>query len=378
MEQKKSIVFLLPGTEVRSKPLNGDTIRYGGAACSGTDQSVIIVAEGLAKRGWDVTIILESTDMQTVNGVNYTNFKFDGMHDREIDVLVVTLWFSNPNPPECSSYEELPFSVKEAVIHWQHMAWLYATEQMREYLRKNDHLSVAVVSPSAWAQEKAYHSIHALSEDTRNITAEVIPNPLMLDIVEEVEREFDGNKRELSTIFPVQSSRGGLIADQVVEELGWPPMNRHNYLYQDIALDKKELFKRMFESEYFIYPACYDDYSILLKDTFGCGVAEAAACGVITLTYAVGGIKEHFSDACIFVDFPNGCDINDEEDKIAIEKLECFKDVSNFKNALEFLESNPNLKDTFRSKAKDVVRRKLDPVVIVDRWADLLTRLARN
>ena len=56
------IAFILPGTESRLKPLNGHSIRYGNAACSGTDQSVIFVAEHLAKKGHEVVISLDNVD----------------------------------------------------------------------------------------------------------------------------------------------------------------------------------------------------------------------------------------------------------------------------------------------------------------------------
>ena len=84
------IIFLLPGTEGRPLPLNGESIRYGTAASSGTDQSVILVGEYLANQGHNVTIVLDKTDFKTVNLVNYTDFTYKGIGN-EIDILNVNL-----------------------------------------------------------------------------------------------------------------------------------------------------------------------------------------------------------------------------------------------------------------------------------------------
>ena len=127
----RSIVFILPGTEGRPHAINGDTIRYKNVPSSGTDQSMILVAEYLAKSGWDATIVLAKTDKHSVNGVNYTDFSFDGINSN-IDVLVTSLWFGESRNPYNYKYgyNDIPFRVTEALIYWQHMAWTYAGGRM--------------------------------------------------------------------------------------------------------------------------------------------------------------------------------------------------------------------------------------------------------
>ena len=64
------IVFLLIGNVSRSGELTGEKIRYGGTSCSGTESSVIYVAEYLSKNGYDVTIACERMSTpQTSNGL---------------------------------------------------------------------------------------------------------------------------------------------------------------------------------------------------------------------------------------------------------------------------------------------------------------------
>ena len=97
------IVFLLVGTEGRPIILNGDTIRNGGAACSGTDQSMILVSEYLAEKGHDVTLVLDKTDGATCRGVKYTDFNYGDLVNSEVDILITALWFDK--------YKEIPFKV---------------------------------------------------------------------------------------------------------------------------------------------------------------------------------------------------------------------------------------------------------------------------
>jgi hypothetical protein len=97
------IVFILVGTEGRPKILNGDTIRNGGAACSGTDQSMILVSEYLAQNGHDVTLVLDKTDNNICRGVKYVDFNYGHLVNNEVDILVTALWFDK--------YKEIPFNL---------------------------------------------------------------------------------------------------------------------------------------------------------------------------------------------------------------------------------------------------------------------------
>ena len=94
------IVFLLIGTAGRPKILNGDTIRNGGAACSGTDQSVILVS---------------------------------------------ALWFDK--------YNEIPFKVNKGLIYWYHMAWVYSINEMIEFCTERN-IRMGFLNISKWSENQ--------------------------------------------------------------------------------------------------------------------------------------------------------------------------------------------------------------------------------
>lgn len=369
----KSVVFLLPGTDHRPYNINGETIRYGGAPSSGTDQSVILVAEHLANTGWDVTIVLEKTDFNKVNGVKYTNFTYEGLKDKKINILISTLWFGETAKPYefPYHYEDLPFLVTEALIYWQHMAWLYSTEHIKNFLSNNPQLAFGLVSPSAWALSQAGTDTFGNLLTLKT----VIANPLMTDVIKNIEKNEIPKRVPKSTIFPVQHSRGGLISKKIVDQLGWEKTHVFNYIDPNSGLDKKELFLKMYESEYFLYPAMYDDYSLLVKDTFGCGVLECMAMGVIVITYPVGGVIEHFKEGCVFLSYPPEIDIEKIDTGYSIHCCKDFQVEDQFKKTIEVLEANPNLKEILRTKAMDISRNRFSEERIGKEWEAFINEL---
>ena len=202
------IVFLLPGTEGRPIALNGETIRYGSAASSGTDQSVILVAEYLAEKGHEVTIVLDKTDFNTVNSVNYTDFSYSSI-GKEVDILIVNLWFDK--------YKEIPFKVTKAVSYWHHMAWQYGIGELLEFC-KDSNIPVDLVFPSAFAQSHNEHNYFRYKDSGIKTSRYIIPNPIEDRLANSILQE--NIKRDpKKIIFHAQFGRGGEIAERVVKDL---------------------------------------------------------------------------------------------------------------------------------------------------------------
>lgn len=355
------IVFLLVGTEGRPKILNGDTIRTGNAPSSGTDQSVIMVSEYLASNGHDVTIVLHKTDKKTCNGVNYTDFSYDTLVGLNVDILVSALWFDK--------YNEIPFNVTKGLIYWYHMAWVYSIDEMIEFSNKHN-LKMGFVNVSRWAEDQNDWSIKLGKEKIEKTITKVIPNPIMIDLFEQLISKGIKRKQK-TTIFHAQYGRGGDIADRVVKELGWQEMYKFDYLNNQNGVDKETLFAKLLETEYFIFPL-YHPNGCVYKDTFSCAVAEAIAAGVIVLTYPLGAIPEYFSDGCVFVIFPHGTDM----EKMMTERVTCdaeYMDISeNFVNKINELEENQELKKTILEKAKDSIKNRFNISIIGKMWVELI------
>ena len=356
------LVFLLPGAEGRPKILNGDTIRYGGAPASGTDQSVIAVAEYLVKQGHDVTVVIHKTDKQPCRGVNYTDFTYEGLENKEIDIIVSTLWFSE--------YNKLPFKVTKALLYWFHMAWVYGIEEMTQFCTQ-ENIKLGFINVSEWARGQNKWSIDIGKDKLSNVLDVVIPNPIMIELVEEIQKEKNIIRKEKSTIFHAQYGRGGDVANRAVKELGWKEMYRFDYTDPSNGTDKKIIFEKLLESDYFIFPL-YHPNGCVYKDTFSCAVAEAIAAGVIVVTYPLGAIPEYFSEGCSFLIFPHGTDM----DKMMTEKVTCdaqYMDYhGNIVENLKYLESNPEIKNSIREKSKDLIKNNFSIEIIGKKWDDLL------
>lgn len=356
------LVFLLPGAEGRPKILNGDTIRYGGAPASGTDQSVIMVAEYLAKQGHDVTIVIEKTDKLPCRGVNYTDFSYEGLVGGEIDVLVSTLWFSD--------YNKLPFKILGGLIYWFHMAWVYGITEILEFCTSQN-IRLGFINVSEWARSQNRGSIDAGINKFSNTLDVVIPNPIMVELLDEIQQQEGIVKKEKSTIFHAQYGRGGAVADRAIKELGWEAMFKFDYTDHGNSTDKKAIFKKLLESDYFIFPL-YHPNGCVYKDTFSCAVAEAIAAGVIVVTYPLGAIPEYFSDGCSFLVFPHGT----EMDRMMTERVTCdaqYMDYhTNIVDKLNYLESNPEIKNLIREKSKNLIKNNFSIEVVGKKWDNLL------
>lgn len=359
------IVFLLVGTEGRPKILNGDTIRYGQAPASGTDQSVIMVSEYLSSKGHDVTIVLDKTNKEICRGVKYTDFSYEGLIDTEVDILVSALWFDK--------YNLIPFKVTKGLIYWYHMAWVYCINEMIDFCNEHN-LKMGFVNISKWAQNQNEWNITLGKQKIEKTIDTIIPNPIMTELIDEILTENNSiQRKDRSTIFHAQFGRGGDVANRAVNELGWDEMYRFDYINPANGTDKKILFKKLLETDYFIFPL-YHPNGCVYKDTFSCSVAEAIACGVIVVTYALGAIPEYFNNGSVFLNFPHGTDM----EKMMTERVTCdahYMDYTgNIKDKIIEIENTPGLKEQIRNNAKNTIKDRFSITNVGHMWEDLINQ----
>lgn len=391
------IALIVIGNSRRSNYLNGYNLRYGSGGGSGTDTSSVLVAEYLAKQGHEVVFVADKLEERLEEeykqkgrvyvpgeefyGVKYTNIEFDGIDNREFDILISMLWFQD--------YDKLPIKVTKGLIYWSHMQWIYGIDHVKNYVKQNN-LSLGFVHISEWEKSMTgglTQSIKNNESDIKNVEISLIPNPVMDEMIQEV--LYSKPKRKPHKfVFHAAWARGGNVSIEAVRKLNFEDSEFHAFDYlmathhhQDKffnlhnGVDKKTLFTNIAESEYFIYPL-YTPYQDVHKDTFSCVVAEAIALGAIVVTYPLGALPENFENYCVWLDFPEGVDVEKMQSEPLTKDLEGkFTITDNIVEKIKFLESNPQIKEDIRNKGKNHIISNFNVNKIGQMWVELINKL---
>lgn len=390
------ILFTVLGNSRRSNYLDGNTLRYGNGGGSGTDTSTIVVAEQLAANGHDVVILSEKLEPpleieyakkgfyfspgKKVRGVTYSNFQLENVENKEFDILVNSLWFSN--------YDQLPAKITKAVIYWCHMQWIYGIEELKTFV-KNNNLRLGFVNISNWEKEMNSPVINDTLCKIPGTKTTIIPNPIMEDMIEEVLKK-NPTRKPHKFVFHAAWARGGNVAVKAVRELEFPDTEFHAYdyllathdhkdsfFYRHNGVDKTTLFTSIAESEYFVYPL-YTPYQDVHKDTFSCVVAEAIALGAIVITYRLGALPEYYDGYCQWLEFPDNTDpVNMQKEPLSKDLDGKFTCTHNIVEKIKYLEQNPQLKREIRTKGKDYICDRFNSKKIGQMWVDFISNLVK-
>jgi glycosyltransferase involved in cell wall biosynthesis len=249
------------------------------------------------------------------------------------------------------------------------MAWVYCINEMVDFCNERS-IKMGFLNISKWAEGQNDWSIKVGVEKIENTLVRIIPNPIMTDLMDEISNRGVERKNR-SSIFHAQYGRGGDVADRTINELGWEPMYKFDYINHQNGTDKETLFSKLLETDYFIFPL-YHPNGCVYKDTFSCSVAEAIAAGVIVITYSLGAVPEYFSDGCVFLNFPHGTNM----EKMMTEKVTCeaqYMDYTgNVKDKLLEVEHTPGLKEEIRNRAKNTIKERFSISVVGKMWEDLI------
>jgi hypothetical protein len=360
------ILFILIGNESRSGELCGSSIRYGGVSSSGTDSSTIYVAEYLSKKNNDVVIALEKCSKKIIdNGVTYTNLNLDDVDNIEFDILITSLWFSK--------FDDLPIKVNKGIIYWYHLAWAYSINEISDYAIKNN-IKLGTISVSNWAYRHNKEFNDILSDRVGyEIETSIIPNPVAVDIINEVLTE-NHNRINHKVIFHGQWSRGGDVALNTCNKLNWDDLQfkRFDYIDKINGIDKKTLFREIITSDYFIFPQLTHG-KLVYKDTFSLSVAEAIGLGTLVVTYPLGALPEYFGNYCQFIDYPNGVNI----DKMNTERLSeepRLMETETIEKKIHEIESKKNEYEYIRNNGIYYINQNFNIKKIGLLWEDFLNR----
>jgi hypothetical protein len=390
------IAFITIGNSRRSNYLNGDTIRSGGGGASGTDTTNIIVAEQLAKHGYEVVVATEELEPalvakytsegklhssnKKIRGVQYCNLNFDGVENKEFDILHTCLWFKD--------YDTLPIKITKAVIYHSHMQWIYSISEILRFVRTNN-LKLGFANISEWEKSMNQNLINNVQKEYPHVKTAMIPNPVMDDVINEV-LATNPVRKPHKFVFHAAWARGGNVAVKAVKELDFPDSELHAFDYlmathdhkdsffrRHNGVDKKTLFTNIAESEYFIYPL-YTPYQDVHKDTFSCVVAEAIALGAIVVTYPLGALPEYYDGYCAWLNFPENTDPAKMQSEPLSKDLDGkFTCTHNIVDKIKYLEANPQVKEEIRAKGKDYILGRFNAVKVGNMWKDFISELIK-
>jgi hypothetical protein len=299
-----NILFFIQYDPFTKNQWDGETIRNGGAAVSGTHQTVVLVAEYLAKHTPYNIYIVNHCNNKTYNGVTYV----DLVHNlpETIDTLVV------PN-----SFTYVPLSNISALKHlivWNHCpGYNQFVHNILHSLTQTNNTRLSFVHLSDWSMKNVMGIFRSMLPLYKNVK---IPNALMVDCIP-ADIDF-GESRPNNAIFFACWERGRMVAERCWQKAKQRSHNFGEFIKLDYAGtgggqkgDKTFVFNTYTKARYFIYPLVNSQNGLIHRDTFACVVAEAIACGVEVLTYPVAALKENYEGLVTWIPFPQSVNADD-------------------------------------------------------------------
>lgn len=361
------ILFATTGTEQKPSmyKLNGENIRYEKGKCaSGTEQSMIIVAEQLVEHGHTCTIAFPKADNDvTYRGVQYIDLYAVCDKPMKPDMIIISGWLTR--------FEFIFQKIRLENIS-KFGVWLPCPFYEN---RANVETICSQITNQTGNSVKKY--LFHVSEWSRKVVGDIpgylnstISNALMTDII----NNKDIEKEKGTYIFHACWERGGEVAQRVVSKMGGKLL-RFDYTSSSLNMCKSKLFEQMKKIEYFVYPLVLPCGNVH-KDTHACVVAEAMANGVIVLTYPIAALATSYPSNCFaFVDFPTGADVESLTGTIPrlIDRALLSEEaVDLFCKKIKYLEENPAEKEILRRNAKEYVMKAFDANVIGDQFNNII------
>ena len=367
----ESIIFIEnAGTlKTRSKRWDGHNIRHGGVGVSGTEQTMVLIAEELVKRGHFVEIYSPSANTIQCNGVNYS----DKLETKNSTIVVIPPWFSG-------NFKRAQFpNIKKLFIQFH----LIGDSDSKALFEQNSDIVVEGVFPSNWAMMATKRFL------PEKMKLHVINNPLMTDLVDKMPA---GNaSRGLTFVWAASFERGGPTTERVFNEMNGSRLYIMNYdthasigphegpnIVFGKSGDKLTVLKAMQQSSYFLYPLSlpmehkhWGGY--VNKDTFACCVAESLAMGTIVVTWKVAALPELYpeGEGIVYIPFPKTANLQalqSTDHPIKDESLLSDEAISNIKTTISNLESDPARVAELRAKGEKWSREHYRVEVIGKAW----------
>lgn len=187
-----------------------------------------------------------------------------------------------------------------------------------------NNIPIEMVYLSIWSRE---HLCRYMNPQVRSIiertSCHLIGNPIISDALPPISRLVKRNKKRIenSFLWAATWERGGSVALRVFRKFrnlqkdatfhiaSYFPIDQLEELKKESgvvlhgSLGKTKLYELMSDVETFVYPLVLPN-GVIHKDTFGCCVSEALACGCKVVTCPQGTLRELHEGVVDFADIP--------------------------------------------------------------------------
>ena len=297
-------------------------------AVSGTHTACVGVMEQLARNNPDDLFFVCAGPHDLVSPLRSNLFFTTGGIPERTEVLILSTQFgcgsSRPDFAGLSCLKKVIY-VGHTIVTLKHGVQLNDFD--REILILQDKkIPIARVDLCEWSRD---YLVCYVSPGARQILeaseSRVIGNPILSDAlppISRLEKMFvRGRRIPNSFLWAATWERGGNVALRVFRKFRAENSNATFHVASYFGIDQLEelkaepgvvvhgrlgksaLYELMSNVETFVYPLVLPT-TLVHKDTFGCCVAEAIACGCRVVTFAQGALKELYSGLVEFADVP--------------------------------------------------------------------------
>lgn len=376
-------IGLLVLKDEKRKPWNGETSRFKNVGVCGTVQTTILIAEYLASKKHIVDIYSNNIVKSTYNNVNYKNINELNINT---EILIVPSHICFTDYDKSINLQK----IKKFIILYQCTEFV-EEDSLINFKNKYQNIEIIGVYPSEWTKNASY--IYKIDHIFNK--KYVIPNPLMLDVLQS--KDIINFERKLNFITNCTFERGGYFSLKVLNSLPIIPnkitimdylinidyeISTFNNIINNIEIipsaDKETVLTKLGESSYFLYLLTLPS-GIVHKDTFACCVAEALAMGTIVLTWKVAALPEMYPEnsGIVYMPFPKNVNISSIDGinsyEKTIEQNLLSEDAKQIViNTIMELESNPDRKKELRLKGIEYSRNHYRSEVVCKQWDDVI------
>lgn len=370
---KQTVLFLCfpnNSSSVVSSKWNGDTLRNGESGTGGTQQSIILMAEALVTRRYNVFVGCDTCIKNTtVNGVRYiSSISIYNLEDK-VDILVTTPWIDPTMVYKWSNLKKLVF--------WCHIKYFGAEDLFNKF--KEMHPKCKLILNSITEFTKSFLDTFTPYYTTYFDKVVSIRNPIL-------PTTYYSKKIPHSFIFHSSFDRGGELMykaykgltfiDKTLTVCSYVPWTVDHIIGCKMkSMSKYQLYKTLSSTEYYVYPGVSGgDKYLLTKETDCCAIAEALLHEVIVFAFPVGALVENFGDCVIWIPFPSNANIELIRNPKDSSNPELFSDevVLSIQKLIYEVDSDTERKNNIKKRGKELILKQRNIDTIVNQFVSIL------